>query len=80
MEDICQRITDYAFGGNPKDRSARIDDAASALVDWVHEQLIDRGVRFDANDLCALRKMVAVAMIAQHDYDAKMWGCVVEEA
>ena len=80
MDDLCLRITEDAFGASgPMDWFARIDSASAALVDWVYEYLADECVHLDERRLAVVRRMVAVAMLAQHDYDAKMWGCVVEE-
>lgn len=76
LEDVCLQIIEDASGANgPErlDRGARIDSAAALLVDYAYEYLADDGVHLNEDALFIVRSCVAVAMIAQHDHDAKMW-------
>jgi hypothetical protein len=80
MDDICLRITGDASGASgPMEWNARLDSAAAKLVDFVDEQLVDRGILYDSGDLDAIRRMVAVAMLRQHDYDVELWQGVLDD-
>jgi hypothetical protein len=70
--NVCLLINEDASGANGAERaarSARIEHAADALVDWVHEELVDYEVDLDERALASIRQLVARAMITQHDYD-----------
>jgi hypothetical protein len=72
LNNICLLISDDASGANGPERterSARIESAADALVDWVHQELVDYEVNLDERGLASIRQLVARAMITQHDYD-----------
>jgi hypothetical protein len=63
------------------DRFARIDSVAPLLCDFVYEGLQEHGVNYgtviDARVYAAIEHIVASAMIAQYDHDAKSWGEVI---
>ena len=82
LSDVCLRITEDASGASgpaAMDRGARLDNAAEALGDWVYEYYLDDGVSLDAEGFAYVRRLVAAAMIAQHDYDADLWGGVMDD-
>jgi hypothetical protein len=78
LKNVSVAIDDVAFAYN-KDRHARIDSIvrSSLLCDFVYEYLADDGVThgtvIDANVFRLVEQMVASAMIAQYDWDAKLW-------
>jgi hypothetical protein len=69
---------------NSDDRRKRIEAAASSLCDWVSEYLIEHngdapyglGI-FKQEHLPTIARMVAIGMMAQHDFDPKMEGELV---
>jgi hypothetical protein len=75
LNKVCLTIAEDASGANGPGctgRSARIESAADALVDWVYEELVDYGVNLDERGLAVIRQLVARAMITQHDYDQEL--------
>jgi hypothetical protein len=62
-----------ATGVDHTDRGARIASAASALVDYVYEYLLDDdityGTEIDVGVYRIMETMVACAMLAQYEYD-----------
>jgi hypothetical protein len=71
LNTVCLKINEDASGANGPERtarSARIESASNALVDWVYEELVD-DLNLDERGLAVIRQLVARAMITQHDYD-----------
>jgi hypothetical protein len=75
LKAAARTIDEDAMGAgvDPTDRGARIASAASALVDYVYEYLLDDGVTYGSKiDLHVYRLMegmVARAMLAQYEHD-----------
>jgi hypothetical protein len=71
LRNVCRLVEDAA----DIDRFARIESAASSdeLGDWLVDKARDYGVTFDERALDAVKRLVARAMIAQHEYDERTW-------
>jgi hypothetical protein len=75
LNSVCLTINEDASGANGPERterSGRIESAADALVNWVHEELTDYDVNLDERGLACVRQLVARAMITQHDFDVEL--------
>ena len=75
LNNVCLTITEDAGGANGPERAerfARIESAAAVLVDWVYESLIEDDVELETNELRAVQRLVARAMITQRDFDQEM--------
>jgi hypothetical protein len=68
-----RRERPYGLGRPPRPRRG------PRLPTGSPEQLVDRGILYDSGNLDAIRRMVAVAMLTQHDYDVEMWTGVIDD-
>jgi hypothetical protein len=68
-------------GVDHTDRNARIASAASALVDYVYEYLLDDGITYgteiDVGVYRIMEGMVARAMLAQYEHDQETLADVI---
>lgn len=70
---IGLHIEDDATGANevdPNDWNGRVESVEDMLIDWVYEHFLDDGININAQPRIynMVRRMIAVAMIAERDY------------
>ena len=77
FRDVCELISGAVPGALPTAVS-RLDDSGSsaseALFAWVHAELVERDVDLDDDGTEAVRRIVALATLAQRHCDAQMWA------
>ena len=76
FRDVCELISGAAPGTLPAALSQLGDSGSSAseaLFSWVHAELVDRGVNLDDDGTEAVRRIVALAMLAQRQSNRIMW-------
>jgi hypothetical protein len=84
LQAAARTIDEDAMGAGVDytDRNACIASAASCLVDYVYEYLLDDGVSYDTKiDGCVYRlieSMVARAMLAQYEYDQERCNDLIQ--
>ena len=86
LKDAALTIASDAEGASNvdyNDRLARINGVTHLLCDYVYEWLLDDGVTYgtviDVHVFRLIEQLVASAMIAQYDEDAKQWGKVITD-
>jgi hypothetical protein len=84
LNDVVQTACRDASGTNGElTREERIRSAASELVDYVCEYLLDDGIVYgtplDTSAFRHIESLVATAMVAQYDADMKILETVVTD-
>jgi hypothetical protein len=83
FRDVCELLSGDAPGELATAASQLGDSGSSAheaLFDWVHAELVDRGVDLDDDETVAIQKIVSLAMLSQRHCDEDLWRAVFKEA
>lgn len=69
-DDVCLHNDEGKFGANGDlDWNTRVTSTAEWFVDYVYENFADDGIHLEYHIQNGIRRMLAVAMLAQLDYD-----------
>lgn len=83
VDEIALHVAEIADGADPDivDQDDQISHlAAGPLGDWCYVALVGGyGIKLDQQQMSAVKRLVASAMLRQHDYTEAMWYKIMED-